>query len=62
MNYSLWASAISLSLEWVISVAVIQPASSFPTSQQTTRNEAQLWEDILAQWPGAVSRVYLDAG
>lgn len=52
---------ISLSLEWAISQAVIQPLTSFPTSQQMARNEARLWEDILAQWVGAVSRVCLDA-
>lgn len=53
---------ISLSLEWVISLMAIQPPSSFLTSQQIARDEAQLWEDTLAQWSGAVSCVGLDAG
>lgn len=53
---------ISLSLEWVVSQAVIQPPSSFPTSQQMARNEARRWEDILARWVRAVSRVRLEAG
>lgn len=45
-------SKIPLSRVWVISRAVIQPPSSFPTSSLTARNEARFWEDFQARWPG----------
>lgn len=46
------ASKIPLSREWVISGAVIQAPSSFPTSSHTARKEAGFWEDIQAPGPG----------